>query len=66
MRRQLAFAYQRHITLEATEEILCGRPHNSSYSQSCPSGSCSVFSSNIGVTKAALIFFSAIGPSLKL
>jgi hypothetical protein len=46
----------RHITGCATEEILCGPPHNSSYSHSEPSGSALVASNSIGEMNVAFIF----------
>jgi hypothetical protein len=51
-------ACQRHITANATEEILCGPLHKTSYSQSGPSGSIGVGSNNIGSMNEA--FFSGI------
>ncbi len=50
-------ASQRHITDCATEELLCGGLHNSSYCQSPPSGNSLVRSRSIGSTNRALIFW---------
>jgi hypothetical protein len=45
----------RHITPNATEEILCDGQHKISYAQSGPSGNFSVRSSSMGSMKPGLI-----------
>src|SRR5437588_12689404 len=51
----LAYQSQRHITPNATEEILCGPPHKISQSHSNPSGSFDTDRHSIGSTNDASV-----------